>query len=177
MPEKIEHSPQYNLSYIGEVFRTKDMHLLVPKAKRFLKNVDFDAIAFRGMSGCLFASVLAYELRKPMIMIRKRLKESEYRTDSHSCKIVEGDRAAKTFLIVDDFIATGTTVREICKEIKDVMPNAKCIGIMTAGGLMSTIRHGYTMKGQKCASKKRQRKYALLPIEMFSDLYRPGGIL
>ena len=172
----MEHMPQYNLSHIGEVFRTKDMHLIIPKAKRFLKTMEFDAIAFRGMSGCLFAAVLAYELRKPMIMVRKRVKRGDggYTTDSHSSMFVEGDQSARTYIIVDDFIASGATVREIHKEIKEVMPEARCIGIMTAGGLMSTIRKGYTPNGQKlhgrsCLSNdcKRSKKYALLPINMF----------
>jgi adenine/guanine phosphoribosyltransferase-like PRPP-binding protein len=67
-------------------------------------NVEFDAIAFTGVSGSLTAPVIAFLLRKPLIVIRKATD-----TSKHSPYMVEGDVAASSFIIVDDFICSGKT--------------------------------------------------------------------
>lgn len=67
---------------------------------------EFDSIAFRGLSGALLAPALAIGLEKSLIAVRKN--ESR-----HSGLKVEGDQAARSYIIVDDFVSTGETVREI----------------------------------------------------------------
>jgi adenine/guanine phosphoribosyltransferase-like PRPP-binding protein len=55
-----------------------------------------------------------------------------FRTDLVATnQTVEGDRNARTYVIVDDFIATGNTVRIIQEEITK-WSQATCVGVMTA---------------------------------------------
>jgi orotate phosphoribosyltransferase len=88
--------------------------------------LEFDAIAFRGMSGALRAPLLAIKLKKSLIMVRKSRK------NNHSGRYVEGNYGAKTYIIVDDLMCTGMTAKMIVRRIKEAMPDAKCVGFYTA---------------------------------------------
>jgi adenine/guanine phosphoribosyltransferase-like PRPP-binding protein len=96
----------------------------VKLAARALKYHEFDAIAFRGMSGALISVPLALKMCKTMIMVRKP------GDDSHSTFLVEGDTQARKYVIVDDFVATGDTVRTIKREVVKFSPDSECIGVL-----------------------------------------------
>ena len=129
------HEPNYCTSHVDRVFRTDLVAKLIPAACRELKRMEaaglrIDAIAFRGMSGCLFGAPLAARMRKPMIMVRKKCVDCG-REQSHTSQTVEGDRNATTYVIVDDFVASGNTVRTIQAAITE-WSQAVCVGVMTA---------------------------------------------
>ena len=89
--------------------------------------LEFDAIAFSGMSGAMFAPILAHILKKEIIMVRKRADMPER---GHSSFGVEGYAAAKRYVIVDDLVSTGTTARYIHGHIsQDFAPDAACVGV------------------------------------------------
>lgn len=92
----------------------------------------FDSIAFRGMSGAVIAGALAVRLKKPLILVRKPYDVT------HSCFQVEGNKAVRRYLIVDDFICSGETVGAIKKAIESFAPEAECIGVFQFqdGGLI-----------------------------------------
>lgn len=71
-----------------------------------LSKVDFDTIAVSGVSGLLLGPILAYKLGKNLAVVRK--------TDdsTHSYCTIEGQWGSK-YVIIDDFIASGATVRYI----------------------------------------------------------------
>jgi len=69
-------------------------------------NVEFDTIAFCGMSGAMFAPILAYLMDKDVLCVRKDEK-------CNSFNVVEGHKSAERVLIVDDFRSTGRTIRRI----------------------------------------------------------------
>lgn len=82
---------------------------------------EFDAIAFRGTSGALMAPIISALLKKHLIMVRKQ--------DGHHGQYeIEGALDCR-YIILDDIIATGNTVRVIQVEIEDVSPDARCVGI------------------------------------------------
>jgi hypothetical protein len=85
---------------------------------------NFDAIAFRGMSGALVSAPIAIALKKHLILVRK----NEVR---YSCHGVEGPKGDYNYLIVDDLISSGDTVRAIHREIGYFEPNAKLFGFYT----------------------------------------------
>ena len=93
-------------------------------ARCALKYHDFEAIAFRGMSGALISIPLALKMGKTMIMVRKE------EDDCHSDYPVEGDTQAKRYVIVDDFVASGDTVKAIKKAIAKFAPDSECIGVL-----------------------------------------------
>lgn len=72
----------------------------------------FRAVAFRGMSGALIAPEIARRLGKSLTMVRKNKK------DCHSSYLVEGALGCD-YIIVDDCIASGNTVREIQRDIRN----------------------------------------------------------
>ena len=107
--------------------------MLNPKRARFTakqvvrmireRKLEFDAIACRGISGLLIAPIVAMRLNKTLIVVRKGEK-------THSGYEVEGDHGAKRYLILDDFIDCGDTVRAITEQIFVVNQGARCVGFI-----------------------------------------------
>lgn len=91
------------------------------KAKREKK---FDAIAFTGTSGSAMAYIAAHTLKVGLMHIRKADVSSHYYLGAF-----EGMASAKRFIIVDDFIGGGNTVKRILAEVKVGAPQAQCVGI------------------------------------------------
>lgn len=87
------------------------------------RGLKFDAIACRGISGLLIAPIVAMRLNKTLIVIRKGEK-------THSKYTVEGDHGAKNYLILDDFIDKGDTVKAITHCIFKANPSARCTGFI-----------------------------------------------
>jgi adenine/guanine phosphoribosyltransferase-like PRPP-binding protein len=88
------------------------------------RGLEFDAIACRGVSGLLIAPIVAMRLNKALIVVRKST------SDSHSCYLVEGDHGAKRYLILDDFIDSGDTVRATIERIYEANSEARCAGFI-----------------------------------------------
>lgn len=112
-------------SYLTRAFDPATFSDIIFEAISYLKpkSKEFDAIAFCGCSGSLVAPVLAYELGKAMIVVRK-LKD----TKSHCHREAEG-RDCERFLIVDDFITSGDTIRFILDKIKASPIKGEPVGI------------------------------------------------
>ncbi len=77
-----------------------------------LLEVEFDTIAFCGMSGALFGPVLAHRMDKKMILVRKADDKR------HSSYDEEGYKNAERVLIVDDVCSSGATVKHIIEGVK-----------------------------------------------------------
>jgi adenine/guanine phosphoribosyltransferase-like PRPP-binding protein len=107
--------------------------MLTPERARFTvrqvikmikaRDLKFDTIACRGVSGLLIAPVVAMRLNKTLLVVRKG-------ENTHSTHAVEGDYGAKRYLILDDFIDGGSTVRAIVEGIYGVSPKARCVGFI-----------------------------------------------
>lgn len=116
---KLQHS-SYTENTLSGPKNLRDTIRRTVKALR-PKVGEFDAIAFRGTSGALMAPIISALLKKHLIMVRKR--------DGHHGQYeVEGALDCR-YIILDDIIATGGTVNTIQLEIKDVSPDALCVGI------------------------------------------------
>ena len=99
----------------------------IDKIVEISKKIKFDKIAAIESRGFVFASVVSYKLKKPLIMMRKKNKlpaekysvdfELEYgkaTIEVHKDSIVNGDKV----LIVDDLIATGGTAEAGAKLVE-----------------------------------------------------------
>lgn len=112
--------------YLRPVYEVDQYKVIVKKftaaIKKFrLKNY-FDAIAFTGTSGAAMAYPVSAMLGIPLICVRKdRL--------CHYNHLIEGCVTADRYVIVDDFISGGTTMKKITDEIRNNMPNAKPVAI------------------------------------------------
>ena len=99
----------------------------IDKIVEISKKIKFDKIAAIESRGFVFASVVSYKLKKPLIMMRKKNKlpaethsvdfELEYgkaTIEIHKDSINKGDK----ILIIDDLIATGGTAEAGAKLVE-----------------------------------------------------------
>ena len=78
------------------------------------KELEFDCIACRGVSGVIPAAVVAWKLNKRLLVVRKE----EERRDSHASSLLEG-WLAPSYIIIDDFVSMGGTIRAITAAIEE----------------------------------------------------------
>jgi hypothetical protein len=104
--------PILRSSYLQDAMDPRQLPRLVRELKAAIlaDGVQFNAIAFRGMSGALVAPLLALTMKKGVIVCRK---ESE---QSHA-DAVEGHLEGGPYIIVDDFVSSGRTVQAIIAAI------------------------------------------------------------
>src|SRR4051812_16554608 len=89
--------------YLGEAF--SDPSVLIEEAKRTIKG-KYDTLVGTGLSGSLVIPLLARGLDCDWLIVRKE------NDGSHSTKPAEG-RLGRRWLFVDDFIASGATLRRV----------------------------------------------------------------
>lgn len=94
--------------------RTSLKNLSVEICKELRKtDREFDAIACRGVSGTVVGAAVASRLSKQLIVVRKP------DVQSHSEYDVEGrPYGFFKYIIIDDFVSTGETVREIIRNVE-----------------------------------------------------------
>jgi adenine/guanine phosphoribosyltransferase-like PRPP-binding protein len=85
-------------------------------------NLDFDTIAFSGFSGALFGPTLGMALNKYIAYVRP----SGY-DNCHSIYSVEGPSREAMYIIVDDLVDTGNTLRRIITKMAE--REGTCVGI------------------------------------------------
>lgn len=113
--------------YLDTPLDKNELREIIFDLKQKLKNVKFDAIAFCGNSGALVAPILAYELNKYILLVRKKSESC------HSLYSVEGLYPGKKkykYIILDDQIESGRTVKAIYNEISEYSSNLVCVGIV-----------------------------------------------
>lgn len=102
----------------------KRLKRIVDNLKKRLKGLDFQAIACSGVSGLIVAGPLCYELDKYPIIVRKE------KDDCHSSKKVEGVDGVFNYIILDDLICSGHTMKMICEKMVENRPKAKLVKIV-----------------------------------------------
>ncbi len=121
------------------------LQLAVDELQGLLDGVDFDAVVGLESRGFIFGTPLAYNLKKPFILVRKKGKlpcetieqtyDLEYGSatiEMHKDSLKPGDKV----VIVDDLIATGGTVEAACKLVEQLGGEVvKIIFLMELEGL------------------------------------------
>jgi len=90
---------------------------------------DIDALAYTGSSGAAAAYVLGVALDLPVVYVRKKGE------NSHGNKVESNaDKRIRRYLVVDDFVCTGSTVERVISGIEkqaqenhDLIP--ECVGV------------------------------------------------
>lgn len=111
------------MSYLDRYLEPKVLKETVAKGKQLLKNWDFDTIAVRGNSGLLVGAPLAMAMGKNLAIVRKSIK------NCHSENLVEGWGKDQKIVLVDDFIETGKTLRQMYSAIFKRCDNPTIVGI------------------------------------------------
>lgn len=114
-------------TYLRPVYEVESFKNIIDKSYKsilkFRKRHSFEAIAFTGTSGAALAYPLSYKLKVPLICVRKSIRDNHYKDK------LEGATFVNSYIIVDDCIDSGRTVRNILKNIKINNPSAICKGI------------------------------------------------
>lgn len=117
----VEHS-----SYHTTIFNPKKLKRAVSKTVALLRKLQpklkFDAIAFRGQSGAGVAYPVSIQTGVPLVLVRKN-------ESSHGYDIEGPNKIVKRYIIIDDFVSTGATVRAITRAL-GLEGDCKCVGIV-----------------------------------------------
>lgn len=121
------------MSYFDAALKVTSREDAIKRARTVLVPLlgKIDGFVGRGMSGVCMGNVIAYALGRPFAIVRK----DEDIESSHSWMRVEYPRVsafetiAWRYVIVDDFISSGATVRTIVTEMKEHCPKAQCVGV------------------------------------------------
>lgn len=110
-------------SHTCHVLNHKVRNKIIVKAVCDLRKISdtFDSIACCGVSGMMVVPQIAELLNKNITMVRKGEK-------CYSDFMVEGV-APFQYIIVDDLICSGNTIRHIKNKIRDNYPRARCVGV------------------------------------------------
>jgi len=114
-------SAQYGWTGSSPTEFAKRMKLASARFVKLKEELDIDAIAFCGSSGCAIAFNLAAKHKIPLLYVRKKTEKS------HSKSRVEcNDKKleVKKYLIVDDFVDRGRTVDYIVENITNYAKQA-----------------------------------------------------
>ncbi|HIW82048.1 MAG TPA: adenine phosphoribosyltransferase [Candidatus Acetatifactor stercoripullorum] len=137
------------------------LHLAIDTMEDMIKDLEYDVVAGPESRGFIFGTPIAYNNRKPFVLIRKQGKlpretvsisyDLEYGQsviEMHKDSIKPGQRV----LIVDDLIATGGTTEAMIKLIESL--GGQVVGIvvlMELAGLCGRERiKGYRLESAIC---------------------------
>lgn len=127
------YTPEYKTClHLEKMLDTEKLKMTIEKCIRVLTKQKgnmavFDAIAFSGMSGALIAPSIAMRMNKSLIMVRKPSD------NTHSQFRIEGDKSARRYIVLDDFISLGKTVRRIVEGVQTFCRETPyCVGVLQA---------------------------------------------
>lgn len=110
--------------YLADILNAKRLKEAVENTVKAIKDsgLEFDTIAFTGVSGALVAPAVCMALNKVPTVVRKE------KSNNHSCRSYEGLCGNFKYIIVDDGIATGCTALKIIETMKLNNPGSEFMG-------------------------------------------------
>ena len=137
------------------------LHLAIDTMQELVKDLDYDVVVGAESRGFIFGTPIAYNNRKPFVLIRKKgklpcetvevsydLEYGQATIEMHKDSIKPGQRV----LVVDDLIATGGTTEAMIKLIETL--GGKVVGVvvlMELAGLKGRERiAGYRLDSAIC---------------------------
>ena len=126
--------PSHTVNFINPRRLKRYIALAVKYLKQY--HGQYDTIAFAGISGAVIGPVVAMKLKKECILVRKNgdLRQSY-------AEVIGYDECRK-YIIIDDFVCSGNTVKMIQNKIHDFLPYAECLGILEVQSLKGAGSYG-----------------------------------
>lgn len=111
-------------SHTCRVLNHKVRNKIIIKAVCDLRKIsnEFDSIACCGVSGLMVVPQIAELLNKNIVLVRKKNDKC------YSDFTIEGVKPFR-YIIVDDLICSGDTIRHIRRNIEDEYDKTKCVGL------------------------------------------------
>lgn len=103
------------------------LHMAIDEMQKLVKDVDFDVVVGAESRGFIFGTPLAYNLHKPMVLIRKKGKlpretvSVDYALEYGTATLemhVDAIQPGQKVLIVDDLMATGGTAKAMIELVE-----------------------------------------------------------
>ena len=109
-------------SHTSIILNHKFRNMIVMEAVKRLRDYGFDTLVASGTSGLIVVPQVAEILNKHILVVRKPDEKcySEFTTEGV---------APNRYVILDDLICSGSTVKHIKRTIRREYPFAKCVGI------------------------------------------------
>lgn len=112
-------------NYFHTALDKKSRTIIIHEAIKQLAKVKFDTIACSGRSGLSIAAPLAYLMNKELVIVNKKgISAHDSGKISHSPNV----KVSKV-VILDDFVASGYTIRNIAEVITSKMNKPDIIGV------------------------------------------------
>lgn len=116
--------------HFRKVLDASELAVVVEQSVTLLNTVQFDTLAFIGLSGAVLAPILAYKMGKELLMVRK----NGGKDNSNSKQFFEGHVTAKRAVVVDDLISSGKTMSQMMYAIQDIKkehsPDIEVVGLL-----------------------------------------------
>jgi hypothetical protein len=111
-----DHGPEMiDTNYLHNALCHECFWETVDWIEKVLKPITFDTVAFCGMSGALMAPTIARRMDAGLVLVRKNIESS------HAERLAEGDRSGTNYIIIDDLVDQGGTVRHIIEVASDFL--------------------------------------------------------
>lgn len=141
------------------------LHLAIDTMEDLIKDLDYDVVVGAESRGFIFGTPIAYNKRKPFVLIRKKGKlpcetvETSYDLEYGKATIEmhkDSIKPGQKVLIVDDLIATGGTTEAMIKLVESL--GGEVVGVVVLielAGLKGRERiAGYRLDSAICYSGK-----------------------
>lgn len=121
------------------------LQLAIDELQKLLEGVEFDVLAGAESRGFIFGMPIAYNLKKPFVLVRKKGKlpretvEMSYDLEYGSATIEmhkDSIKPGQKVVLIDDLIATGGTIEAAAKLVEELGGEVvKIIFLMELAGL------------------------------------------
>lgn len=100
----------------------KERNNVIDSACAFLRGFSFDTVVVCGISGLLVGPQVSEKLDKNITIVRKK-NEKRY-----SPFVIEGAHPSR-YVVLDDLVCSGSTLKHILRNIKEEYPASECVGV------------------------------------------------